>query len=238
MPVLVISGANRGLGLGYVIELAQDSGNTVFALTRRPQDAKDLKAVAAKGPATIHTIQCDVSDGDSIARLPAAIKELLPAAAQIDVLINNAAMLQDTELKTTTLTHDSLSHHITANVLGPARLTSALLPLLKRDSIVANISSGLGSIQMLFDERIPSQCISYSVSKAALNMLTVHQAKELRGRAVVVALDPGHVKTEMGGQAATMEITASNQAVLKTLQGLNEKDSGKFLLYDGTVIPW
>ena len=238
MPVFVITGANRGLGLGYVNELSRDIGNIVFALTRKPQAATDLDDIASRGPARIHVVGCDVSDADSIARLSGTIQELLPKGVMINVVVNNAAVLQDSHLKSTTLTEESLSKHLTANVLGPARTMAALLPLLADNAVVANVSSGLGSNQMLFDERITAQNIPYSLSKAALNMLTVHQAKELKGKAVVVALDPGHVKTAMGGEAATMEVTTSNRAVLQTLKQLKGDDSGKFILYDGTVLPW
>jgi NAD(P)-dependent dehydrogenase (short-subunit alcohol dehydrogenase family) len=106
---------------------------------------------------------------------------------------------------------------------------------------VANISSGIGSLTMLSDGRIPAKAAPYSLSKAALNMLTVHQARQLREEGsgvVVVAIDPGHVKTEMGGPEAVVEVADSARGVLGVLAGLGEGDSGRFLAYDGVGLEW
>ncbi|KAL2174126.1 uncharacterized protein P884DRAFT_159406, partial [Thermothelomyces heterothallicus CBS 202.75] len=85
----------------------------------------------------------------------------------------------------------------------------------------------------------------YGLSKAALNMLTVHQQAQLRARGggsggiVVVAVDPGHVKTEMGGPSAVVEVEDSARGVLKLVEGLTEReDGGKFWLYNGEELPW
>jgi NAD(P)-dependent dehydrogenase (short-subunit alcohol dehydrogenase family) len=124
------------------------------------------------------------------------------------------------------------------NVLGPARTLQALLPLLAPDAVVANISSGIGSLTMLSDGRIPAKAAPYSLSKAALNMLTVHQARQLREEGsgvVVVAIDPGHVKTEMGGPEAVVEVADSARGVLG---GWGVGDSGRFLLYSGVGLEW
>jgi NAD(P)-dependent dehydrogenase (short-subunit alcohol dehydrogenase family) len=238
MHVFVISGTSRGIGIGYIQELAKDGANVVFALTRNPQTSTALQSAAASGPATVHLVECDTSDADSISRLPTTIKDLLPQGIGIDVLINNAALLKDSQLKSTDLTYESMSQHMAANVLGPARMLAALLPLLAEGAVVANITSGLGSNAKLFDGRIRAHNIPYSLSKAALNMLTVHQSKELEGRVVAIAVDPGHVKTEMGGIGATMEVEDSVRSILQTISRVRPEDSGKFLLYNGTSLPW
>lgn len=163
---------------------------------------------------------------------------MLSDGTGIDFVINNAAILKDSHLKTTTLTNTSLIEHMTANVLGPARVTTASFPLLVEGTVVANVTSGLGSNGMLFEGRIQAGNLPYSSSKAAVNKLTVHQSKELQGKAIVVAIDPGHVKTDMGGSKAVMEIRDSVQSLLCSIERLLDRDSGRFVLHDGTLIPW
>lgn len=77
------------------------------------------------------------------------------------------------------------------------------------------------------------------MSKAALNMLTLHQAKDLKGAGVkIICIDPGWVKTRMGGKGAMIEAEVSVGSMLETVKGLKESDSGKFYRYDGGIVPW
>lgn len=99
----------------------------------------------------------------------------------------------------------------------------------------------MGSFAMLTNRHIPAQSTPYSVSKAALNMLTVHQAQQLRetgSKVVVVAVDPGHVKTEMGGPAAVVEVEDCVRGVLAVLAGVGEGDSGRLWSYNGEGLEW
>jgi NAD(P)-dependent dehydrogenase (short-subunit alcohol dehydrogenase family) len=85
-------------------------------------------------------------------------------------------------------------------MIGPALIIQSLSPYLAPRAKIANISSGVGSKAMLSDERIPPHITSYSIRKAALNMLAVHQAYDLKNRATVICVDPGHIKTQIGGR--------------------------------------
>lgn len=103
-----------------------------------------------------------------------------------------------------------------------------------------NMTSGLGSMANSL-AMTPRKCAGYSISKAALNMLTVHQAEDVRGMlkgARVVAMDPGWVKTRMGGEGAVLEPEESIGGMLKALHGLGEEDGGKFFTYTGEQVPW
>lgn len=124
------------------------------------------------------------------------------------------------------------------NVLGPALLVQVLSPHLQSGSVVMNMTSGLGSLGFNRGMENPG-CTVYAMSKAALNMLTVHQAAEMRGRGVcAVCVDPGWVKTDMGGKRAQLEKEESIGGMLKVLRGVGMEDSGKFLMYDGIEREW
>jgi NAD(P)-dependent dehydrogenase (short-subunit alcohol dehydrogenase family) len=247
MPVYVVTGARMGIGLGYIRELSQSPSNTVFALVRSLSgDLTDLRAVQASAKATVHILECDISSSASIAALPS---RLITTAAspdlKIDVLINNAAILHSRPESALTLTPAALHSHIESNVLGPAQTLQHLLPLLSPTARVVNITSGIASMTMVGDGRINAEITPYSISKAALNMLTVHQARQLKvaegGKwkgVVVVCVDPGHVKTVMGGEGASVEVEDSARGVLGVVGGLKEGDSGKFFNFLGEECPW
>lgn len=240
MTVFVITGARGGIGLGYIRQLSTETTNTVFALVRSLEaDLVDLKAAKDTAKGTVHILECDVTSEGSISTLPERIRTATGQDTQIDVLINNAAVLHSRHETSLNLTATALGSHMASNVIGPALVTQALLPLLAKGSaVVANVTSGVGSLTMLSDGRIAALYTPYSISKAALNMLTVHQARQLAGRAVVVCVDPGHVKTEMGAEGATVEVRDSVRGVLGTLAGLRAGDSGRFLLYTGAELEW
>ena len=101
-----------------------------------------------------------------------------------------------------------------------------------------NMTSGLGSLAYNRTKETVD-CTTYSISKAALNMLTVHQASDLKGKGVVVVcVDPGWVKTDMGGPGAVLEKEESIGGMLKCLRGLKISDSGRFFACDGSEKAW
>ncbi len=245
MPTFVITGTRMGIGLEHVRHLAQSPSNTIFALVRSLSTGglSALKAIQSSGPGAVHILECDTASESSIATLPERIKAASPCTTAIDVLINNAAILHSNTQTALDLTGDALLSHMTTNVLGPSRTLAALLPLLSPDAKIANITSGLGSLKLVNNGTINAEATAYSVSKAALNMLTVHQAQQVRKLAgkegiVVICLDPGHCKTEMGGPKAVLEPAESARGIQKVIAGLKRGDNGKFLLYNGGELPW
>lgn len=125
-----------------------------------------------------------------------------------------------------------------ANVTGPMLVSQRLLPLLKQgaNSMIVNVSSQLGSMQVAADV---GNDTAYCVSKAALNMLSVKSATELRPHAVgVVMLHPGWVATDMGGSTADLSVDEAGASIASTISALTIADTGRFIQWDGTDHPW
>lgn len=241
MPVYCITGANRGLGLEFVRQLAANPTNTVLATTRSlSSDLTDLRAVAS--PST-HVLQCDTGDLGSIRAFATEAARVLGAAgAKIDFLLNNAGINPQPKQTSLTLGADDVYDQIRVNVVGPAKLVEYLLDadMLSHGARIMNMSSSLGSVGRSLTMR-PRNCAGYSLSKAALNMLTAHQAEDLAAKlpgVVVISMDPGWVKTRMGGEGAILEPEFSIGGMLKALHGLKEEDTGKFYQHDGQEVPW
>ncbi len=221
--VVLITGANRGLGLEFARQYASD-GWTVIGTARSPAKANDLKAIAAD------TLQLDVTDRDSIAALAKALE-----GRPIDMLINNAGIFPRVGA-IEKVDADDYARTLMVNTLGPVLVTQALLPNLRageRKHIV-NITSQLASI-----ENNGGNFYGYRESKAGLNMFTKTLAAELEPEGFVcLALHPGWVRTDMGGPSATLSPEESVTAMRKVISSLSAGDSGQYRAYTGAVVPW
>lgn len=240
MPTTVITGARTGLGLEHVRHLSTTPTNTIYALVRSltTGDLTALQTLQSTSPATIHILECDTSSPASISALLSLIAATSPTPVTINTLINNAAILHHRTETSLTLSPSAFHSHMSTNVLGPALVLSTLLPMLAPDARVVNVTSGLGSLELLSNGTIGTEATHYSVSKAALNMMTVHQAKQLPKGMVVVCVDPGHAKTEMGGAGATTETGESVRGIWGVIRRVGVEDSGKFFEFRGGVVPW
>lgn len=237
MPSYLITGANRGLGLEFVRQLSSASLNTVIATCRNPGTATDLSSLASRSP-NIYILTLDISSEDSIKALFPAVGKVLGGPDSIlDYLINNAGINADPKQSTFSITSEALRRHIDVNVYGPASIVAGCSNFLVDGSVVMNMTSGLGSMGMK-----NVKCTTYAISKAALNMLTVHQDGDLGGEngVRVVCIDPGWVKTEMGGEGAVLEPEESISGVLRVLEKVKADAtmSGRFWRYDGEELPW
>ena len=153
---------------------------------------------------------------------------------RLDLLVNNAGVLHSGE-RFGSLSAANLDDSFRTNAAGPLLLTEALAITLADGGCVANVSSQLGSIANTTRFGTPS----YNISKAAQNMATVLLAHALRDRGIrVVALHPGWVQTEMGGDGAQIAATASVAGLLKVIDDLTLDDSGRFLDWQGQPQPW
>jgi len=239
MPVFVITGANRGLGLEFVRQLSADPSNTIIAATRSL--SRDLSALESlkSNPGKLHILECDTGSQESITAFCKQVSSVLGGPdKKIDFLLNNAGINANSQQTSLTLTADNLSEHINVNVAGPAKTVQLLESHLQSGSVVMNTTSGLGSL-WYNSTRETVNCTAYAISKAAVNMLTVHQAIDLKPKGVlVVCVDPGWVKTDMGGKGAVLEKEESIGGMLKCLRGLTPADSGKFFVYDGSQKAW
>ena len=233
MPIYVLTGANRGLGLEFVKQITSDSNNTLIAAVRTLKgELDDLKTLASKNQQII-IAECNTGDVLSIQKFGKEVGKVV-GDSQIDFLLNSAGINSVPEQLSLNMDPQELHNHLDINVIGPAKMVEVLEPHLRRGSTVMNMTSGLGSMG-----KNVVKCSVYSISKAALNMLTVHQADQLREQGVkVVCMDPGWVKTRMGGVGAILEPEESIGGMLKVIRSLNEADTGKFYQYDGNIVPW
>ncbi|KZV62033.1 NAD(P)-binding protein [Peniophora sp. CONT] len=230
----LITGANRGIGLEFVRQLLSDQSNVVFATCRNPDAATDLAALGKSAQGRLHIFALDTSDPASISSAPEHTRAALGEQG-LDYLLCSAAVVRLGD-SVMVMSAEDMTRSFAVNVVGPALLAQAFLPLLERPGargVIMNMSSGLGSIGL----DCGPKCASYSVTKAALNMLTYKQAKE-KPNLVSFVIDPGWVKTEMGGEGAVLEPEESVAGLLKVLINADTKISGKFLRYTGEELPW
>jgi NAD(P)-dependent dehydrogenase (short-subunit alcohol dehydrogenase family) len=218
---IVITGANRGIGLEFAKQCTA-RGDRVIGTARKPGEAAELKATGAR------VVELDVADPASIAALLGRI-----GAEPIDILINNAGVSS----KSPTLeacTMEELTRVLTINSIAPVLVSRALIAGVRSGTrrMIVNITSVLGSIA-----RNEGGSYGYRASKAALNMLTSCMAKELKDL-TCIAMHPGWVKTDMGGENAPLPAKVSVASMLGVIDRATLKDSGTFLNYDGTPLPW
>ena len=226
MQTILITGANRGIGLALVEECLK-LGYNVIATARRPEKASGLAALGEEFPNRLTVHSLEVTSDASVAKLASKILAL-------DVLVNNAAVFpEEGDEKFSEWQPAHLTEAFETNVVGVLRVTQALLPQLSQSSAarVVNISSTAGSIS----GKHTSDFYAYSTSKAALNMLTRAMAFDLSSSGItVVPVHPGWVQTEMGGPGATLTPTESASAIANLIQNLKPEHAGQFLERDGT----
>ena len=221
---VLVTGANRGLGLEFARQL-QAAGADVIGTARKPEKAEELKALG------VRVVQLDVTDEASVAAL---VKEL--DGVMIDVLLNNAGIFLEYG-KFESADPASAMTVYDVNVLGPMRVIQALLPNLRASErkMIMNMSSGLGSIA----NNNSGGMVAYRSSKAALNMQTRTLAADLAEEEFIcIAMSPGWVRTDMGGENATLSPAESVSGMLSTLAPLTPENTGTYLNYDATELPW
>ncbi|XP_027572013.1 C-factor-like [Pipra filicauda] len=251
---VLVTGANRGIGLGLVQHLLglPNPPQWVFATCRDPkgQRAQELQNLASKHPNLV-IIPLEVSDPASIKAAAARVEELLGGSG-LNVLINNAGIAKPISLEKETL--ETMTQIYTTNTAGPLLLGQAFLPLLKKaaqgspgsgmscsKAAIINMSSIAGSISFPYTwEEV--LFTSYQCSKAALNMLNKCQSLAYKEHGILcLALHPGWVQTDLGSSAGHMPpltVDTSVKGMLKVLSSLSEKDTGTFLDWEGKVVPW
>ena len=229
----LVTGANRGLGLEFVRQLLAARSHVV-ATCRQPGKATALNTLAGEHPGRLHVLPLDVAAPKSQAELARELPLVLGDDGRLDLLVNNAGVLHSGE-RFGQLTLPNFEDSFRVNAAGPLLLTQVLAPLLTDGARVLNLSSDLGSIGTITRFGTPS----YSMGKAAQNMATVLLANALADRGiVVVALHPGWVRTDMGGEGGELEPADAVAALLRTAAGLGPADSGRFLDRNGEPMSW
>jgi NAD(P)-dependent dehydrogenase (short-subunit alcohol dehydrogenase family) len=231
MPTVLITGANRGLGLEFCRQYAQ-AGWVVLAACRDPSGAAALQALAASHrDLSIHCL--DVADFDRVDRLALELKD-----QSIDVLLSNAGVYGDDEHhRFGALDYGRWVDTLRVNTLAPVKLAEAFLPHLERGrrKLIVAITSLMGS---LADNR-GGGSILYRSSKAGLNAAMKSLSIDLRPRGIgVLLLHPGWVRTDMGGAEAPIAPAESIAGMIRVIDGLRPEDSGRFLNFRGEELPW
>ncbi|MEY3758922.1 MAG: hypothetical protein RIR39_413 [Pseudomonadota bacterium] len=231
MATVLITGANRGLGLEFCKQYATD-GWQVLASCRMPQAASELLSLAEQFP-QISVLTLDVADFTQIEQLAVQLQD-----TPIDVLINNAGVFGDSAGHGfEQLDYSTWTKTLTVNVQAPVKMAEAFLPHLKRGDkkLLVSISSLMGSIA---DNRGGGSII-YRSSKAALNAAMKSIAIELKEQAIgVLIFHPGWVKTDMGGNNAPLEAVQSIAGMRQAISAFSLEQTGHFVKYDGTQLPW
>ena len=224
--VVLVTGANRGIGFAVAKKFLDEGDIVVFTARRQEAGQKAFEALGHHKDLHFHLL--DIARDDSVTEVKNYVEETF---GRLDVLVNNAAINYDTWQSALAVDMANVMETFNVNTLGAWRMAQAFIPLMKSKGYgrVINLSSGSGA----FDE-MGSGTPAYSISKAALNALTVKLANNLRGSNVLVnSLCPGWVITDMGGAGASR----SPEAAAQDIYDLSNDDStqGKFLRY-GQVI--
>ena len=228
----LVTGANRGLGFALVRQLLA-RGDRVVATARHPGKATQLNTLTGDFPGRLHVLPLDVASEKSRIELARELPLVLDGG-HLDLVVNNAGVLHSGE-RWGKLQDAILEDSLRVNAMGPLLLTQALAPLLADGGCVANISTQMASLSTRTEFRSPS----YAMSKAAQNMATVQMAKALAPRGIrVVALNPGWVRTDMGGADGELTPEASATGLLQVIDGLREADSGHFFDWRGQPMAW
>lgn len=237
--IALVTGANKGIGLEIARQLAE-ADVTVIIGARDPERGRTAAETLATQDLTVEAIRIDVNDGDSIKAAATTIRE---RHGRLDILVNNAGIVDAEDGPPTSASPEAARRIMETNFVGTLAVTQAMLPLLRLSAAgrIVNLSSSLGSLAVNGDPTSPyysARLIGYNASKAALNMLTVQLAAELRETPIVVnSVSPGYVKTDLTGHTGFM--TPEEGARLPVEYALlgEQAVSGRFVEPAGET-PW
>lgn len=231
MPTVLVTGANRGLGLEFCRQYAE-AGWTVLACCRRPDAARELAALAARHPAgAVATFALDVADFAAIDALALHL-----AGTPIDVLLCNAGVYGDAG-SFGALDYRRWTETLLVNTQAPIKAIEAFLPhvLAGERKLAVAVTSLMGSMA----DNKSGGSILYRSSKAGLNAAMKSLAIDLKPRGVgILLLHPGWVKTDMGGENAPTMPAESVAGMRRVIDAFSSSDSGRFLNFRGEECPW
>nr|AEE63240.1 unknown [Dendroctonus ponderosae] len=247
MKSILITGCNRGLGLGLVKTLLKSDSppKNLITTCRSVDKASELQQLASQHK-NVHIIPLDVRNTESFDAFAKGVEEIVGSEG-LNVLFNNAGYSP----KSTRLGFvkaDQLLETFAVNTVGPILLTKALLPTLRKaanlnksgafgskKAAVINMTSILGSIALNSDGGL----YPYRCSKAAINMATKSLSQDLKKDGILVAcVHPGWVKTDMGGSNAPMSVEESSRGIVQLMAKLDESHTGGFFQWDGKELQW
>lgn len=228
---LVITGANRGIGLEFTRQFAAE-GWRVYAGCRQPERAEALNRLAAASDGRVSVHPLDVTRPAHIQALAAVVGD-----APVDLLLNNAGSYGPEGVRFGHTDEAAWIENFRTNVIGPMKMMEALVDNVARSELkrIASLTSKMGSME---DNRSGGAYI-YRSTKAALNAVMKSAAIDLAPRGIVaVLLHPGWVRTDMGGPHGEIDAETSVRRMRRILARLRPEDAGRFFDIDGTLIPW
>ncbi len=230
MANVLITGANRGIGLEFVEQFLA-RGDKVFACCRHIDSADELKQLHI-GHADLGLLELDVSNTQSLANFPAQLQ-----GQAIDIFINNAGVYGPRNTEFGNVDGRAWASVFQVNSIAPLLLTQLLLDNLRKgkEKKLVYITSKMGSIE---DNEGGGSYI-YRSSKTALNSIVKSIAIDLADEGFSAAvLHPGWVLTDMGGPNALIDTSTSVAGMISVIDGLDKQQSGSFFNYDGKLVPW
>jgi len=232
METTLITGANRGIGLEFSRQFAEN-GWCVLACSRNLERSDELNKLATEYPEQITLYTLDVTDHGQIKKLSQTL-----ANKPIDLLINNAGVFPDINDRNFGHTdYDAWAYAFLVNTMAPLKMAEAFITQITQShrKTIVTITSKMGSVA---DNGRGGSYI-YRSSKSAVNMVVKSIAIDLESNGIIsVLLHPGWVRTDMGGQSGLISVEQSVSGMLSVIRAVTSADSGKFIAYDGQIIPW
>ncbi|MFZ9131311.1 MAG: SDR family oxidoreductase [Methylophilaceae bacterium] len=227
MSQILVTGANRGLGLEFVHQFL-NRGDHVIATCRNPETADQLHDLQNLGPLEIYRL--DVGNQDQVNALQKQLAHL-----PIDILINNAGIWRGSQLGHISI--DEWMESFRINSIAPIHMIQTFLPNLEtgKDKKVISITSKMGSI----DDNTSGGSYIYRSSKTALNSAMQSMRHDLTPKGIATCtLHPGWVRTDMGGPGGWIDVHESVSGMIKVIDQLSLKNTGQYIDYAGKIIPW
>lgn len=236
--IALVTGANKGIGFEVARQLAKSGCIVLLGARNKGLGEEAAGRLAAEG-LDARYLAIDLTDPVTIAD---AAKRIDAGFGHLDILVNNAGIAVQGDGPSTASSLDAIERTLRVNFVGSVAVTQAMLPLLRKASSarIVNVSSGLGSLEHGGDPRYAptSRYLGYCASKAALNMLTVQLANELRGSAIKVnSADPGYTATDLNGHRGTQTIPEGAAETVRLALLPEDGPTGAFSDRNG-MIPW
>ena len=232
MPTVLITGANRGLGLELTRQYLVDGWSVVAVCRRRSPELGTLD-----GPSLRVHVE-DLTDDRALEDLARALADL-----RIDVLINNAGTMGDSTFAASGMSMQAFGSFdreewlrvFDINVCTPMKFAELVADRMPEGGKIVTISSRLGSMT----ENTAGGLYAYRASKAAVNAIMRSMGVDLKDRGLIaIALHPGWVRTDMGGASADIDVETSVTGMREVIADLTSEDAGRFLAYDGRQLPY
>ena len=231
MKNILITGANRGLGLGLVKKYLENN-EKVFCTTRNILKSKELILLKEKYTNSLEICELDLLDKKS----PNILSNFL-ANKPIDLFINNAGVIGESAQHFKSVSLNPWIEVLKVNLIAPLLITQSIIKNIEKSSEkrIYILSSKVGSIE---DNKSGGMYI-YRSSKTALNQIVKSLSIDLKPLGIsVISLHPGWVRTEMGGPNALISVEESVTGIVGVISKTNIRNSGQFINYDGTELPW